>query len=463
MSNSMDRRVLLVSSHFPPDRSAGTHRVLRFANYLQDRGWPTWVLTIDPVAYRRSIPLDASLIQRVDPRVTICRTGASRGISALVGLRDRVTNHTASKHQSRTPDLGARRGWRARRQHLMGSLFAFPDDEIGWFGHAVWRGVRLVRRHRINVVLSSAPPFTCHLVGRAITALSGVPWVADFRDPWSRAPWGKHGSARAHRWLEAQVVLKADAVLLNTPELLDEFAAWYGSETAKKFYAVANGYDADVLERFSTSRPPDPPPLILTHAGSLYGNRDPIPLLQALASCVRARRIPRDAIRLNLIGKVAPQFDVDRAIVDLDLSRVVIRTSPVGHEESLKALAASHVLVVIQPGTALQVPAKLFEYVGLRRAILSLADEGGVARVTRDSGLGLVVPPTDVEAIATGIVDLYRRLTGPDRVQVNDSLVHRFDAQIQTARLGEIVSSLAPEPGVAVHPTLREHGGWNTE
>jgi len=320
-----------------------------------------------------------------------------------------------------------------------------------------------VKQQRIDVVLTSAPPFTCHLIGRALKALCRVQWVADFRDPWSRAPWGKHGSARGHRWLEAQVISRADAVLLNTTELSQEFTQWYGPEVARRFHVVANGYDADILDAFARVPPPPAPPFVLTHAGNLYGNRDPLPLLQGLAECIREGFVPKESVRLNLVGKVATQFDVDGAVRRLGLTGVVTRIPPIVHEESLKALAASHALVVIQPGTSLQVPAKLYEYVGLRRPILVLADEGAVARVARDSGLGHVVSPVDVPGIARAIrlmVERHGTATGP----ADDMLIRRFDARRQSEILSGIVSRLVvPATQTPLSPDYGEHRALNVK
>ena len=82
-------------------------------------------------------------------------------------------------------------------------------------------------------------------------------------------------NARAHLWLETQVIKRADAVVLNTPELHREFAQWYGPDISGRFHVVANGYDADILEPYAKVPPSAAPPLILTHAGNLYGARDP--------------------------------------------------------------------------------------------------------------------------------------------------------------------------------------------
>jgi glycosyltransferase involved in cell wall biosynthesis len=430
--------------------------VLRLANYLQMHGWATSVLTLDPASYRHSIQVDDALVRRADPRLRIFRTGACRGHTALVRWRNQLLRRGAAAPSSNgvRHTQGDRLGWKAWRRNATSSLFGFPDDEIGWFGHAVVRGLRIVRRQRIDVVLSSAPPFTCHLIGYALRSICNVRWVADFRDPWSRAPWGKPGSARAHQWLETQVIKRADAVVLNTPELHREFAQWYGSDISRRFHVVANGYDADILEPYANASPTAAPPLILTHAGNLYGARDPMPLLQGLAKCLHEGSVPPDRIRLNLVGKIASVFDVDNAIVRLGLSGTVTRTPPVTHDESLRMLAASHVLVVIQPHTKVQVPAKLYEYVGLRRPILALAEDGAVARVVRDGDFGLVVSPTNVDGIATALTHLYRSHRTLIQASVGNARVAQYDARNQSAILTEILSNLTPIAATQVSTCL---------
>jgi glycosyltransferase involved in cell wall biosynthesis len=422
--------------------------VLRLANYLQMHGWATSVLTLDPAFYRHSIQLDDALVRRADPRLTIFRTGACRGLAAIIRWRNQLfrrgVRHTPVDRQ----------GWKAWRRNATTSLFGFPDEEIGWFGHALVRGLRIVRGQRIDVVLSSAPPFTCHLIGHALRSICNVHWVADFRDPWSRAPWGRLGSARAHQWLETQVVKRADAVVLNTPELHREFTQWYGSDISRRFHVVTNGYDADIVEPYAKASPSAAPPLILTHAGNLYGARDPMPLLQGLAKCFYEGSVPRNGIRLNLVGKIASVFDVDNVIARLGLSGTVTRTPPVSHDESLRILAASHVLVVIQPDTLLQVPAKLYEYVGLRRPILALAEDGAVARVVRDGGFGLVASPTNVDSIAEALTDLYRRHGTLVQTSIDNVRVAHFDARYQSAIFTEILSNLVAVGATHVSPCL---------
>jgi glycosyltransferase involved in cell wall biosynthesis len=445
VSSTPRHRLLIVSSHFPPDRTVGTHRVLRFANHFQAQGWSTFVLTLDPAAYRQSVPVDVDLCSRTDPALTIERTGAVRGLTTLLRWRNALTGiKTHGTDVSRVGAAGTEANPRGvhRLARVVANCFTFPDEEVGWFLPAVTQGLKLVRRQSIDLVLSSAPPFTSHLVANALKSLSKVKWIADCRDPWSRNPWGRRDSLFAHRWLEEQTVGRADAVILNTPELLDEFSEWYGPAIAKKFHVVTNGYDPDILRPYASLEPNHDPPLVLTHAGALYAQRNPLPLLEALAKCIHDGRIPRGSVRLQLIGKSVGRFDIAATIQRLDLSDTVVQIPPVGHATCLEMLAASHVLVAIQPGSSLQVPAKLYEYVGLRRPILALADGGAVARVIREARCGVVVSPRDVDAIAAALVDLYLRRSTLHRSGLDDSVASRFDARLQSGLLERIASQL---------------------
>jgi glycosyltransferase involved in cell wall biosynthesis len=410
-------------------------------------GWSTVVLTLDPAAYRHNIPIDYELCARANGGLTVSTTGALRPLPMLAHWRRTLLGTRASAR--RMTQNGASRdaastGRPGRVRQFGTTLLAFPDEEIGWLVPAVARGRRLIRQHAIDVVLSSGPPFTCHVVARALASFNRVKWVADFRDPWSRAKWSRSRAKRAHRWLEQMTIQRADAVILNTPEMLEEFSAWYGPRIAAKFHVVTNGYDAEVLAPYAFQEPPGDPPLVLTHAGTLYGARNPLPLLEALAACHRDGRIPPGALLLQIVGKVASQFDVSTAIRRLALDRSVVTIPPVPHGECLELLAASHVLVVIQPDAEMLVPAKLYEYIGLRRPILALADKGAVVRVVRDGDFGLVASPSSVDEIATALTDLYRRRDTLVQASIANPRAARFDARYQSGIMADILSTLLP-------------------
>jgi glycosyltransferase involved in cell wall biosynthesis len=325
----------------------------------------------------------------------------------------------------------------------------YIDAEIGWFLPAIREGQRLISRQRPDVIFSSAPPFTCHLVAGWLAWRHGIRWVADFRDPWARSPWKRADltdpwKIRLREWLERKVVEHADAVILNTPLLWDEFAAYYGSRLAAKFHTVTNGYDAEQLAPYLVpSDRPGRSRLVLTHAGSLYRQRDPKPLVRALASAIEKGRISADGIELNFVGSVSPEFRLPEAIADLGLASVVRLTPPVTHERAMQHLVRSDALIVIQPGTRLQVPLKLYEYLPFLKPILALAPAGALTAIAEGSGLGLVAAPDDSRAIEDAICQLYEhRHRLAERFRPDPAYIAQFESGVVSRQMQRILETV---------------------
>ena len=445
------KRVLVISSKFPPERAAGVHRILRLVNQLRTTAWPVTVLTMDPQYYRAGTSVDESLVDRLPDGVQIYRTKAHRGLTAAKRWRRQLALavsggmrrlfKSATKGSS-TPDrLRVTKTARAKRPIV--------DSEIGWFLPAVRQGATIFGRHNPEIIFSSGPPFTSHLIAAWLARRHHVRWVADFRDPWARAPWKRAEltdswwKGRLWQRLERLVVEQADAVILNTSFLRDEFAAHYGPRIARKFHAVTNGYDAELLKPYLHLAPPRSSRLVLTHTGSLYDQRDPRPLVRAVASAIAKGRIAADGIELNFVGTASPQFHLAETIGDLKLGSAVRLTPSVHHERSLQYLVESDVLIVIQPGTDLQVPVKLYEYLPFRKPILVLAPTGALSTIVEDSGLGLVVAPDDAAAIEDAICHLYEhRHRLAERFRADSAYIAQFDGAVVSRQLQGILETL---------------------
>jgi glycosyltransferase involved in cell wall biosynthesis len=248
---------------------------------------------------------------------------------------------------------------------------------------------------------------------------------------------------RLREWLERLVVARADAVVLNTPLLKDEFAACYGPDLARKFHTVTNGYDAEHLMPFLRPALRRSSRLVLTHAGSLYRQRDPRPLVHALASAIRKGRIAADQIELHFVGTVSPEFRLADTVRELELGEAVRLTPPVPHERCLQYLLESDVLIVIQPGTVLQVPVKLYEYLPFLKPILALAPAGALSTIAEASGLGVVVPPEDVEGIEDALCNLYdHRHSLGERFTPDSAYIDGFEGGAVSRQLQTIFENL---------------------
>jgi glycosyltransferase involved in cell wall biosynthesis len=451
------RSVAIVTAHFPPDASAGTHRVLRLVRGLSSRGWEVVVLTLRPDAYRPGTRRDERLLQSVPEGVTVVRTGAVRWLERALRNSKGVRAGTQSAASGRVPagaarsggGAGDRRGGLQDLKDLLTDAFSLPDASVGWYWPAIARGLPALLEHPVRVIVSSAPPFTCHLIAARLKRRLGARWVADFRDPWSRAPWALEERTTSwrgfvHRTLERRTVERADRVVLNTHRMRDEFAAFYGARLDGKFSTITNGFDRHVVEPFRTPLPPVDDGLRLIHAGTLYRERDPRPFLRALSSLRRDGRVPPRAILVTFLGGISAGFRVPPVIAELGLEDVVTLVPPVGHAESLARLAASHVLLVVQPGTDLQVPVKLYEYMALSRPIFALAPPGAVSDLVAQGNLGLVAAAEDEDAIARCLIEFHahaRRLE--ERFQPRDGFVEQFEADVTMAQFETLLAQVA--------------------
>jgi glycosyltransferase involved in cell wall biosynthesis len=266
------------------------------------------------------------------------------------------------------------------------------------------------------------------------------PWIADFRDPWARGPWRDDRPALARSAaasLERLVVSRADAVLFTTRRLRDDVVAHGPAGLAARCHVVPNGCDPAEFDALAAAPPDDA--FTLAHVGTLYGGRNPVPLLQAVASLRQRGGIDAASFRLRLIGPAAlPGVDLAERAGALGIADLVEIVPAMSRRDSLAAMRAASALVLLQPGHRLSVPAKTFEYLAAGRPVLALTGEGATADLVRASGCGVVVAPDDPAAIEAAVAGLVRaRGTPPPPVDP-----HWFDARPRAAEMAAIVDAV---------------------
>ena len=440
-SHAARKTALMIAYHFPPSNSVGMQRTVRFVRYLSDLGWQPVVLT----AREQDLvgtPLDRAWGERLPAALPVYRSRVWRPLRAALNLRDRwrrLRNWTEISIQN-LPATAApsRQTW---GQRWIDPWFMTPDEEIGWVPSAVWTGMRAVVQQKVDVLYTSGPPHSTHLIGAVLKGLTRRPWVADFRDPWTRRPWLQAADRRGRRYrllvkLEAWLVRYADHVVLNTEPMAEEFRQFYAAEPRDKFTAIPNGYDPDTFSVLSVADPPAAEPFTVTHAGSLYRRRDPRPLLDAVHRLRQQGVLQPGTFRLNLIGSLDPDFQVPERIQSLQLQDWVTLLPPVAYRDSLGYLARSHLLLLIQPDTHLQVPGKLFEYLYLGKPILALTGAGATAELIHKHQLGSVVEPGQHTAIAATLGQYYQRFRRGEWEPIKcEEALARFHARDLTRQL----------------------------
>ncbi|MFH1681178.1 MAG: glycosyltransferase [Candidatus Eisenbacteria bacterium] len=395
------RKALLIAYHFPPLTTSGMYRSLQFARHLPEHDWESVVLTVRPETIHAPGFLDSEPLSSLGPGTRVVRTRAFEPLQSLLHARDRFSKRLrptrAAEGTNHEAPNGARTGWR----DWVSDLFSVPDRQAGWVPGAFSAALRLIEEEEISVLYSSSPPASGHIAAFLAARFSGCPWVADFRDPWVA---NRFAPARSvvclsplDCLLEEMVLAGADRVITNTEELRDVFLGRY-PDLARKFVTISNGYDPD--EEIPRPAPGSTRgPFTITHAGSLYGPREPSALLKAVSGLLERGAVAPDRLRILFVGSVSGG-ERWRDLLDSPLLSRVVRVLPkVPRAEALRLLAESDLLLLIQTGTDVQIPRKVYEYMAVGRPILALVTGGATESLVRRENAGWVVHPDDPAGI----------------------------------------------------------------
>ena len=435
-------RALIVAWAFPPASPIGTFRTLRFATQLAASGWTATVLSAAPHTYPEGTPTDPALVARIPPAIDVLHVPVFRP-SVMLGTALSKPPRTRAASPRPSPSGPGRPPsvWRRCRAFVR-EVTTIPDKEIGWVLPATVAGVLAHWRRPVDVLYSSSSPWSGQLAALTIARVTGVPWVADFRDPWARAPWREAWSERvrlAAGTLERRVVARADAILFATRANRDEYAAFYGADAARKFHVVPNGCDPG--EFVSLRSEGDSAQFVLLHAGSLYGARTPVPLFRAMAAAIRRGTLDPRKFRLRLLGTTP---DAGRAFMaaaaTLGVDELVEFVPRLPREATLEQMASASCLLVLQPGTTVSVPGKVYEYLAVGRPILAIAEEGETADLVRASGVGSSVGPDDEVAIDAAFERILTQGQTRGRMRVP---THLYDGNVAAREAVAVVGRIA--------------------
>ncbi|MDX1418819.1 MAG: glycosyltransferase family 4 protein [Rubricoccaceae bacterium] len=390
------RRVLVVTYYFPPAGGPAVQRMAKTVKYLRGFGYEPEVLTVANGAYPQH---DPSLAADVPAGVAVHRT---RSFDPF-GVYARVTG----KRKADAVPVGSIGGdrWVERLAKWVRANMFLPDARVGWAPFAAREALRLHDERPFDAVLTSGPPHSDHLIGRALKRRAGVPWVADFRDPWTGINYYEElpmteAARRLDRRLERSVLSEADRVITVSPTWADELAA-LGQRPRGEVVVVQNGYDEEDFEGI----PLGPAAVardrfVLAYVGSMYATRNPIPVWDALAALVRAGGVER--LRLRLVGGVGEEVRHALAKTGLDTIAEVVPYVP--HEEAVRAMTTSALLLLVVDPCKNErgiLTGKLYEYLASRRPVLALGPvEGDAARLLEETQGGHLFARDDVAGIA---------------------------------------------------------------
>ncbi len=442
-------RILILSWYFPPINEIGALRVGKLADYLDNRGHDIWVVT----AAREHA--DQSLAVRLSPD-RIIRTGwiDLDELSSPWRWFRRQTNRPGSIGQSSTLTPAIRRlsSLRANISRHYTWLIRFPDRQGGWSRYAKAASSNLLKKHDFDLIYASGPSFTAFRVASLLCRQHGVPWIAEFRDAWTRNHYVPKPEWREKldEFLESRLLRTAAGIVAVS----DPWAEYYGRRFQKPSIAVYNGFDSTILHPESRSNRLGAP-LSIVHMGSVYsGIRDPTPLFKALQL---ASFTPAD-LRIRFYG-ATPSAVLDLA-KKIGVPGFGTACAQVPHHRALDIQNTSDVLLLLQsPLDVANIPAKMFEYFAARRPILGIgADDGIPARLIRERHAGLYSSNPDVLAGQLKAWVQEKRRTG-QLTALPETVSRGLSRADQFARLEGFLEAIVACRGGAMLSRPRSHNG----
>lgn len=415
------KRVLMVAFHFPPlSGGSGIQRTLRFVQHLPARGWQPLVLSANPRAYAQTA---TDLLHDIAPGTVVQRSFAL----------------DTARHLS---VRGRYLGWMAR-----------PDRWMSWQWAAVRDGLQMIKAHQPDAIWSTYPIATAHLIGAELQRQSGLPWVADFRDPMAQDGYPTDPAVwQSYQAIEARAMQLATRCVFTTPGAAQTYRARY-PRFADKVSVLENGYDEESFAALSPAGALTPGRLTLLHSGIVYpSERDPTQFFEALARvltpvdgkglsqkvgfprhqlCVRFRA----PVHADLLAALAAQYGL------LD---VVELCPPLPYREALAEMVRADGLLIMQAANCnAQIPAKLYEYLRAGRPLLGLTDPAGdTASALRAAGVEAIAPLDSVTSIAQLLPRFLQSLLQGDALLPRPNAVQQASRLARSQQLADLLDAL---------------------
>ncbi|WP_421872911.1 glycosyltransferase [Marinoscillum sp.] len=421
----MNKRLLLISPYFPPHGVVGEKRALNMVNYLPAHGWEVIVLASPPHFQEKEV---SSFHE--DSTTTVNYGFITPWLRPIINL---FTSKPGSS-TSVKPDLSKKP-----------SKSLTPLDQYMWdIPGAIKAGKALIRKHKPDVILVNADPWSGLLVGHRLSQWSGIPWVADLRDPWTVFEEKMALRPRViQRWihrLEKTFFHSAAHVILNTRSCKERYTEVYPASVSAKFRFVRNAFDQSLYDPATSDAGKDQV-YRFGYFGSFRKFVSPESLLKAFALFVQKYDHSPNEVRLVMTG--SPNSEFMYYLNELKLQSFCDIQPAVEVSQTIKVLKSWDVLLlVVSNYYQWMVPAKLYDYMAAQKPILALSANTEVNEIIKETKSGFVCQPDDIEQIADQMEYLFQsRLNDLD----NHGPIEEYSVTAQVQKMNQILTQVLPD------------------
>jgi glycosyltransferase involved in cell wall biosynthesis len=429
----MAKRVLILTYYWPPGGGAGVQRWLKFVKYLPEFGW-------EPVVYAPENPeymaTDTSLEKDIPAGTEIIKTRVWEPYEAykrFIGMKQNEKINAAFLSETKKPKRSE--GFAV---WVRGNFF-IPDARKFWIRPSVKYLSKYLKSKPVDLIVSTGPPHSMHLIGMGLRKKFNIPWIADFRDPWTRISYYGElklsGRAdRKHKSLEKMVLENADQVLVVSDGMKTDF-----SEIHQRHYEVIhNGFDAEDIP--SNKIEPDKK-FTVAHIGVLAKSRNPELLWQVLGALCNDDPDFRHNLEIKLVGKV--DVNVQEMIRQARLEQNLNLTPYLPHDRVIEEQHKSAVLLLLihdTPKAKLILTGKIFEYLSARRPILCIGPEDGdAANIISQTQSGITVDRHNMEKLKVEVLKLYNNWAAGHEFSGGKN-IEQFSRKTLTEKLSNLLS-----------------------
>lgn len=440
------KRVLIITYYWPPTGGSGVQRWVKFAKYLPSEGW-------QPVIYTPENPeqlaVDTSLEAEVPAEAEIIRTGIIEPYGLYKKLL-RKSGHSKEAVEVNPVNAQNKSLIQKAAMWVRGNLFR-PDPRCLWIRPSVRYLKKYLKEHPVDLIVSTGPPQSMHIIGMKVAAETGIPWVADFRDPWTKIFYFKHlamtsATERWHKKMEKKVLDAASVVVAVSPLVQKEFQEM----TDTPVELITNGFDEcdfNAEKCTEASGGPDKD-FIIVHTGLFAADGNPTVLWDVLSEKCEADSTFRKRLKIKLIGKTDDQ--IIKALYERNLGDMLVNMGYQQHDIAVQQQREASLLMLPlrkEPEYKAVLPGKLFEYIASGRPILGIGQsDGAMAMILDETRTGTVLEWEDKTGIEEYVGQCWERHRAGS-LSTDGADLTRFTRRSLTRQMAELFEKILDQVG----------------
>lgn len=451
MAVNSEKRILFVATQFPPNDSIGTQRIVKFIKYLKLKGWEIHVLTLEEKYYRNS----SNIYQFYLPDgIHVYRRKKIEIFQVWNAIKNLFSGRSTQSEKEKAREVPSNATKKFTLLHelkeLISNLLQYPDQENGFFFSVLLGCYRLIKKHKIPYIFISSPPHSPVVPVTLLRKFLNFVYIVDFRDPWARSQWQQEHiylhqkiEKKLDIFFERQTLKAADVAIFNTEQLRKDFAEYYANNSiSQKFHFVSNGFDPELKLQHSTNGSTDKKKIkriTLLHAGTLYKKRNPEVIFEGLLKFRESHPEEAKAIELNFVGTLSEDLLYLRHyVVDNRLTENVKFQSKLSYDRILEEMRTADWMLLLQPGTTFQIPAKFFDYLLVDKPIWGVLEQSSVGeKAIKQLNIGFV---SDCNSVSS-ILEFFKFISNEKSPEFNpdQTQLMRYSLPLLTDQLERII------------------------